>query len=63
MTTTPKPLSAADIHNTYSMGIRDAASNKPVTGEYKRTSHNGREPGHPGSPPPRLPVEKGKKRR
>ena len=40
MTTTPKPLSAADIHNTYSMGIRDAASNKPVTGEYKRTSRS-----------------------
>jgi hypothetical protein len=63
MTTTPKPLSAAEIHNTYSQGIKSSAPSKQSTGEYQRTFHNGREPGHPGSPPPRLPVEKGKKRR
>ncbi|GLQ48336.1 hypothetical protein GCM10007862_33870 [Dyella lipolytica] len=62
-TNTPKPLSAAEIHSVYAVGVSSGVTEKSQAQQYKRSSHNSREPGHPGSPPPRLPIEPGKRRR
>lgn len=55
-------LSLAQIHSIYA-SKSDAQDDAKREAEiiYSRTSFGGREPGHPGHPPP-LPESKGKKR-
>lgn len=60
------PLSLAQIHSVYAptpkAPEKAKAPNKSEAVAYSKTSFAGREPGHPGHPPP-LPESKGKKSR
>lgn len=60
-----EPLSAAQIHSVYAMDKKKpaAAGTEPGTPNYSKTSFAGRDPDHPGSPPPRPEPEGKKKRR
>lgn len=62
-----EPLSAAQIHSVYAMTKKKpaavASGTNPETPHYSKTSFAGRDPDHPGSPPPRPEPEGKKKRR
>ncbi|WP_199100238.1 hypothetical protein [Dyella sp. ASV21] len=49
------PLSLAQIHNVYAPTAKapDPAPGEAEAVHYAKTSFSGREPGHPGHPPPR----------
>lgn len=59
-----EPLSVAQIHSVYAPKAKSGqkAASEAQAPQFSKTSFSGREPGHPGSPPP-LPESKGKKSR
>lgn len=58
-----EPLSVAQIHSVYSSSVepRNKASEIEVI-RYSKTSFSGRDPDHPGHPPP-IPPSTSKKKR
>ncbi|GAB2562312.1 hypothetical protein ISP15_10280 [Dyella jejuensis] len=60
-----EPLSAAQIHSVYASKKTKPSAPAVDSGapHYAKTSFAGRDPGHPGSPPPRPEPESKKKRR
>lgn len=58
-----EPLSAAQIHSVYSSNVesRNKASEVKVA-RYSKTSFSGRDPDHPGHPPP-IPQSTSKKKK